>query len=218
MEEWYKQRAIQKDKKKASLLDLGFSTIFLNRVNMSGIINAGPIGGKQQTGNYKMDCRFNKSAIIERIKKIASRKKDIRLYNKDAIKLIDKIEKEAAAAAAEDKKNIIFYFDPPYYLKANSLYMNHYKNDNHKEVSDRIQNIENIQWVVSYDNVPEINEIYPNCPKKEYSFKHTAYKARLGQEILFFSGSLKQPEIENWNPLNFKFDRKQESIAVVYKG
>ena len=37
------QKDIQKQKEMASLLDLGFSTFFLNRTNISGIINAGPI-------------------------------------------------------------------------------------------------------------------------------------------------------------------------------
>jgi len=60
IEEWRKQKEVQANKKKADLLDLGFSTFYLNRTNRSGIINAGVIGGIQQNGNYLMDCRFNK--------------------------------------------------------------------------------------------------------------------------------------------------------------
>ena len=78
--EWNKQREIQNRKETADLLELGFSTFFLNRTNRSGIINAGIIGGKEQNGNYLMDCRFNKSELIQRIKIIAKRKKNIRLY------------------------------------------------------------------------------------------------------------------------------------------
>ena len=59
MENWKKLRELQKVDKKdqASLLDLGFSTFFMNRTNRSGIIKAGVIGGYAQTGNYKMDAR-----------------------------------------------------------------------------------------------------------------------------------------------------------------
>ncbi len=209
--EWRKQKEIQINKKTKNLLELGFSTFYLNRTNRSGIINAGVMGGIEQKGNYLMDCRFNKKELIERIKLIASRKKDIRLYKKDAIKLIDKIQNEA------ENENIIFYFDPPYYLKASTLYMNHYEDKSHKKVSDKIKSIENIKWIVSYDNVPEIKGLYSDCSKKEFSFTHTAYESRIGQEILFFSPTLKQPEIENWNPLKFKHKKERNNSNVIYK-
>jgi DNA adenine methylase len=211
IEKWKIQKEIQKNKKKADLIELGFSTFFLNRTNRSGIINAGVMGGIEQNGNYLMDCRFNKTELIKRIKKIASRKKDIRLYRKDAIKLIDKIQKEAK------DENVVFYFDPPYFLKASTLYMNHYKEENHRKVSNKIKDIKNIKWIVSYDNVPEIQDLYTECSKKEFSFKHTAYKARNGQEILFFSPSLKQPEIEDWNPLKFKMKKGETTTNIVYE-
>ena len=211
IEEWKKQKEIQGNKKKADLLELGFSTFYLNRTNRSGIINAGIMGGINQTGNYLMDCRFNKPELISRIKKIASKKKHIRLYKKDAIKLIDKIQYEAK------DENVVFYFDPPYYLKACSLYMNYYKKENHKKVSDKIKNIENIKWIVSYDNVPEIQELYSKCFKKEFSFKHSAYKSRIGHEVLYFSKGLKQPEIEDWNPLRFKLNKRNNISRIIYK-
>ncbi|WP_392419691.1 DNA adenine methylase [Capnocytophaga canis] len=207
IEEWRKQKSIQSRKEKADLLELGFSTFYLNRTNRSGIINAGVIGGIRQNGNYLMDCRFNKVDLINRVKKIAKRKKNIRLYNEDAVNLIDKIQKETK------DNNTIFYFDPPYYLKARTLYMNHYQYGDHKQVSEKIKNIQNIHWIVSYDNVPEIKELYKEFSKKEYSFKHTAYDSRDGKEILFFSNKLKQPQEKDWNPLNYKLFNKK----IMYK-
>ncbi|WP_428738238.1 DNA adenine methylase [Sulfurimonas sp.] len=211
VEEWRIQKEIQKRKKTADLLELGFSTLFLNRTNRSGIINAGVIGGLKQDGQYLMDCRFNKIELIKRIKKIATRKQDIRLYKKDAIKLIEKIEKESQSS------NVIFYFDPPYFLKANTLYMNHYKESDHQKVSKKIQQIKSIKWVVSYDNVEEIKTLYCNYEKKEYSFKHTAYKSREGQEVLFFSPELLQPKIPEWDPLKFYYSTSVETSKIMYK-
>ncbi|MCF6344258.1 MAG: DNA adenine methylase [Devosiaceae bacterium] len=184
-------KEIQKYKSKARLLDLGFSTFFLNRTNISGIINAGVIGGMKQDGKYKMDCRFNKKTLIKRIRLIAKYKKQISLYNLDALELIKKIQKES------NNKRTIFYFDPPYYLKGSSLYMNHYKDDQHKEVASAIKNIKNINWIVSYDNTPEIENIYNWVSKKlvkKYSFNHSAHKAKEGKEILFFSENLITPK------------------------
>jgi DNA adenine methylase len=210
MQEWRRQKEVQTNKGKADLLELGFSTFYLNRTNRSGILNAGAMGGVNQNGNYLMDCRLNKTELIKRIKQIASRKNDIRLYKKDAIKLIAKIQKEAI------NQNVVFYFDPPYYLKASTLYMNHYEDKSHKLVSDAIKNIETIKWIISYDNVPEIKKLYKECSKKEYSFKHTAYNSRVGKEILFFSPTLIQPDIKNWNPLDFKLKKGKEKTTIVY--
>jgi DNA adenine methylase len=210
VEEWRRQRDIQKNKLTADILSLGFSTFFLNRTNHSGIIMGGILGGVGQDGDYLIDCRFNKSELIERIQKIALRKDDITLYGEDAIDVIDKIQAQAT------DENIVFYFDPPYYLKASSLYMNHYEDESHKAVSEKIKSIKNIKWIVSYDNVPEIKALYSDCLKKEYSFNHTAYKIRNGKEILFFSQTLKQPQIDNWDPLKFKVS-KGKSKKILYK-
>jgi len=195
IENWQKAKEVQKNKQKTRLLDLGFSTFFLNRTNISGILGGGLIGGKNQKGNYKMDCRFNKKDLVKRIKIIAKQKKRIHLYNLDAIDLIKKIQLES-----QDTQQSIFYFDPPYYLKGQSLYINYYKHDDHEQVSKAIRRIKNIHWIVSYDNVPEIKKIYNwvETPKqKEYSLLHTARNAREGKEILFFSKNLIVPKIAN---------------------
>lgn len=210
IQEWKKQKAIQANKKKAKLLDLGFSTFYLNRTNRSGIINGGMMGGVEQNGNYLMDCRFNKTELINRIKIIASKRQNISLYSLDAVDLIDKIEAENIDA------NVLFYFDPPYYLKASTLYMNHYHFGDHETVSNKIKSIKKIKWIVSYDNVPEINMLYSEFSKKEFSFKHTVYESREGNEILFFSKKIKEPKIEEWNPLYFKLKKKTDSAEIVY--
>jgi DNA adenine methylase len=186
---WKEAREIQKNKEKASLLELGFSTFLLNRTNISGIISAGVIGGIKQKGKYKIDCRFNKNDLIKRIKKIAKRKKDIALYNLDAADLIKKIQ------VSSNNSQTIFYFDPPYYLKGKSLYINHYKHEDHKKISDLIKSIKNIRWIVSYDNTSEIKMMYKGLRKKEYSFIHTAHTAKEGKEVLFFSSNLILPKL-----------------------
>lgn len=185
IENWYKQKQIQQNKENVGLLELGFSTLFLNRTNRSGIISGGVIGGIHQNGKYKINCRFNRDVLINRIKFIAIHKKNIQLYNLDALELIDKI------GSLTKSNNVIFYFDPPYFLKGQSLYMNSYEPEDHKKVSKKIKSIKNARWVISYDNVPEIQTLYKdrNVKKRNFSFMHTAYEPRLGQEVLFFSKS-----------------------------
>ncbi len=182
IDNWKRYRDIQKNKEKVSLIELGFSTLFLNRTNMSGIINGGVIGGLNQDGEYKLDCRFNKKEIIKRIENIARYKESIHLYNLDALELVKKIKK--------DLENTIFYFDPPYYLKGPSLYLNHYKPNDHRKVSEEIKKIKNAKWIISYDDVLEIKKLYKGFRKTEYELSHTAREVRIGEEVLFFSRNI----------------------------
>ncbi|WP_406843721.1 DNA adenine methylase [Flavobacterium soyae] len=211
VENWYHQKEIQKRKETVDLLTLGFSTLFLNRTNRSGIIKGGVIGGFKQEGNYKINCRFNKEEIKQRIKLIAKYSTNIEILNDDAIDLIDKIQ------LASKNDDTIFYFDPPYYLKADQLYMNHYLDEHHKGVSEKIKSIHNIHWIVSYDDNINIEKLYQDLPTKKYSFNHSAGQSKSGKEIMFFSDNLKQPSVENYNPVNFKIKINRNRKEIIYK-
>lgn len=174
------QKKIQKNKdildltKKNDILKLGFSTFFLNRVNRSGIIKAGVIGGTEQNGNYKMDCRFNKKKLIERIKEINKYKKKIEFYNLDAIDFLKKIEK---------KKKIFIFFDPPYFNKGKDLYTNFYNIDDHISLAKYISSLKQ-NWITTYDNTDEIKKIYSDCQIKEFDILYSLEKKRKAKEIL----------------------------------
>lgn len=180
--EWEKQKQILSNKSgESDVVLLGFATLFLNRTNFSGVLNGGMIGGKNQTGNYKLDCRFNKTEIIRKIRAIAEYRDYIHVTNLDAITLVDRVSADS---------NTIFYFDPPYYMKGPSLYMNHYRHDDHKAVSEAIKSIPNAKWVVSYDDTEEIHELYAGQRFINYSFTHSAGRSRQGNEAVFFSDNL----------------------------
>ena len=174
------QKKIQKDKdildltKKSDILKLGFSTFFLNRVNRSGIIRAGVIGGMKQNGNYKMNCRFNKNNLIERIKEIDKYKKKIEFYNLDAIDFLKKIE---------NKKKIFIFFDPPYFQKGKDLYTNFYMIEDHINLAKHISNLKQ-DWITTYDNTEEIKEIYSKFQIKEFDILYSLEKKRKAKEIL----------------------------------
>ena len=90
IEEWKQQRNVQRCKETASIIDLGFSTFFLNRTNRSGILKAGVIGGIAQNGTYKINARFNKEALVNKILNVASYRDRITVSNFDAIQLISR--------------------------------------------------------------------------------------------------------------------------------
>ena len=181
---WKKFKEISSNSETADLFDLGFATFFLNRTNHSGIIDGGVIGGEDQSGKYKIDCRFNKKTLIKRIRLIAKHRNDIDLFNLDAMALVRKIQKQA------NNDSTIFYFDPPYYFKGPSLYLSHYKQGDHKKVSKQIKKIKNSKWIVSYDDATKIKKLYRGFKTIEYSFLHVARTVKKANEVLFFSENL----------------------------
>lgn len=187
MTSWKRQKEIQKQKEETELLQLGFSTFFLNRTNRSGIINAGVIGGNNQEGNYKIEARFNKADLISRIQKIGILGDRIILYNLDAIKLIEEISNKLP-------EKTLIYFDPPYYLKGRKLYVNHYKYEDHLLVSQMINGISEHKWLVSYDNEKEIRELYKDNKMFTYSLNYSAVNATTGTEVMFYHNDLIIPK------------------------
>lgn len=191
IDEWERQKSFQKSKNSANLLDLGFSTFYLNRTNRSGIINAGPIGGKSQLGKYKMACRFNKKVLQEKIKLIASHAGKISLYNLDAIEFIkNNIVKT---------KNSLTFFDPPYFIKGKDLYTNFYEFSDHLELSEAISKyMKQKKWILTYDVHDEIKNIYSNFEHFIYQLNYSAGSSKKGLEYIFLSDNLSSAEIQNY--------------------
>lgn len=181
---WKNQRAKQKIKNKCDLLELGFSTFFLNRANRSGIIQGGVIGGLKQNGKWKIDARFNKTELINRIKRISCYKDSIKLYNMDASKLIKLLRTRLA------NKNVLIYFDPPYYNKGKNLYLNYYSDADHKELSNQIKKLTSQKWILTYDNVQQIKKLYSEYRQRKYKLTYSASKPIIGQELMIFSDNL----------------------------
>jgi DNA adenine methylase len=183
VENWNLQKDIQKNKQKNSLIKVGFSTFFLNRTNRSGILNAGIIGGKEQAGTWKIDARFNKKDLIKRIERIAQLTDKIELHNSDAVELVKLLRKELP-------KKSLFYFDPPYYVKGKDLYLNFYGDKDHKEIAEQINKVSSQKWIVTYDNVDQIKNLYPQYRQKEYTLNYSAGQANTGKEVMIFSNNL----------------------------
>lgn len=178
--EWKKQKAIYGNLE-SSEFDLGFATFFLNRTNTSGILNGGPIGGTKQAGKYKINARFNKEKLIERINQLASFKDKILVFNKDGLRLINDYL---------NKKNTFIYLDPPYFEKGASLYLNHYKKEDHEALAKKLNDNPDAFWLLTYDNKKEIKSLYPNRKVISFSLNYNAYKSRRGREIMIMSNAI----------------------------
>lgn len=189
MDEWYRQRAVQEQAHKVSLLDLGFSTFFMNRTNRSGIISGGVIGGKGQEGPYKLNARYNVENLIDRIRRVASHRDQISIYHEDAADFIGKILPGVSG-------NALVYLDPPYCSKGKNLYESNYDYEDHKTISELVANIQQ-SWIVTYDNVPEIVDLYRDYSSIVYHLHYSAADRYKGSEVMFFSDGLNIPPVDN---------------------
>ncbi|MDY5451725.1 MAG: DNA adenine methylase [Alloprevotella sp.] len=153
---------------------------FLNRTNVSGVIKGGAIGGLLQKGAYKIDARFNKLDLIERIERIYQRRSDIELCNLDGIDFLKKINRK--------HRNIFIYIDPPYVIKGSNLYLNFYTQTDHAELAEMIKKIRK-QWLVSYDNCELINSLYYSYPRISYQLAQGTSN-KIGEEMLIFPENL----------------------------
>ncbi len=178
-----RQRSVQSNKQKEELFDLGFSTFYLNRTNISGVIKGGVIGGLNQLGKYKINSRFNKADLIRRIKKIGIYKNRIEISNKNALDLLN-----------DDAKNKFVYLDPPYVKKAKGLYMNFYNEDDHNKIAQLLLSKNDFYWLLSYDKDKLIEGLYKNCRQKGSWNIGYGSSNRKDEELLFASERLRLRE------------------------
>lgn len=183
---WQEQRKIIASPE-AEGLELGFATFFLNRTNRSGIIAGGVIGGLDQAGAWKIDARYNKEALIQRIRKIGRHRSRISLSNEDAVEYVKTWQDPATDRA-------FLYLDPPYFDKGERLYDNFYDASDHAQIAGAVEALTH-PWIVSYDATPEITKLYPDAMMIRYGLTYSAANKRVqGSEIMFFSEGLTVPE------------------------
>ena len=179
--EWSKQKAIYKNSKD-DIVSLGFATLFLNRTNRSGIMNAGPIGGMRQNGNYEIDARFNRQGLIDKIQLIAFYRDRIKVTNCDGIEVIKKYRNNSHA---------FFYVDPPYYAKGADLYMNAFSPEDHQKLAKILNKSSKAKWILTYDNVPRIRELYAQRRIDSFSLNYSAHHATTATELMIFSDAIR---------------------------
>lgn len=200
IEEWHRQKAIRDNLSNHSNLEIGFSTFFLNRTNRSGIVDkAGPIGGLEQTGEYLIDCRFNKLRLIKQIERIAAHREKISIYNLEALDFIENV--------ILNKRKTFTFFDPPYYSKGPGLYKNFYSHGDHVNLANMIlSRLKNRMWIVTYDNINAIKAMYSSVCNIEFKLSYSLQNKRSASEIMFYARKLKRPKNE------------EEYLTILFNG
>jgi DNA adenine methylase len=166
---------------------LGFSTLFLNRTNRSGILKAGVIGGLAQAGEWKLDCRFKKQDLIEKIRRIALYKDQITLTREDANAYLSSTVKALP-------KQALINIDPPYYRKGPELYCSFYGHADHCLLAQTIRKLRH-SWMLTYDDASEIRAMYAGLPMTTKELTYYAQVKRTGVELLVLKPTLIAPNV-----------------------
>lgn len=187
LDEWKRQRTVY-ERSSSMSIDYAFASFFLNRTNHSGILSAGPIGGQDQK-DWKLDVRYNKENLAEKIRAVGECKDRIHVYNRDVISFIKRQLPKYLDRA-------FVYFDPPYYRRGKVLYKNFFTHSKHQELCELIKSINDCPWIVSYDAAKEIKDIYDGVSSREFSLSYSLANNGSGREIMFFSNGLELTDSE----------------------
>ncbi|MFV8801145.1 DNA adenine methylase [Yersinia enterocolitica] len=186
---WLHWRSIYFSTDEVSTLEKGFSAFFLNRTNRSGMLHAGPIGGRDQSGEYKIGCRFTRGTLINRIERIAGVSSKIHVTSKDAVKSISRL-------SSDD----FIYADPPYVKEGRNIYNDFcFIDSQHIKFANALKRSK-AHWLLSYDDHKLIHELYSTSGINIIELSYAINKARIGRELLIASSDLRQPELNFPSP------------------
>jgi DNA adenine methylase len=150
-----------KESNPKTVREKAWACFFLNRTSFSGILEkkVGPIGGKEQASEYKIDCRFPRKTLIKRIRQIAKYKDRILgVWCTSWENGIARIREEQGKGSLPTN-NLFFYFDPPFFEKAESLYRFYFKQKDHEKLRDEIITLTD-KWILSYDSADQVEALY----------------------------------------------------------
>ena len=175
VDEWKRHRETYRNQKDVDDFELGCAAFFLNRTNVSGILDGGVIGGMEQFGNFKIDARFSKPGLLAKIRAIGKRRDDIRIFNLDAETfIVDVLTRE---------ESLFAYFDPPYVKKGPGLYRSSFDEDKHRSLAKAIQKCK-FPWIATYDDDELIEKLYGKNVRETFGIGYSAYRASRGKEKL----------------------------------
>jgi len=172
-------------------VDTGFRKLALHRISVSGFgaKAGGPIGGREQLGDYKVDCRWKPDRMIASIRRMN------RLCNKfENLEITQRSVFESLELAGLSPLHSFVYLDPPYYEKGDQLYAISFTREQHSRLAEMLASAD-YDWALSYDDHPAIRELYTKNPVHFLEVVYTnaverGPQRRKNHEILILSSKM----------------------------
>lgn len=180
IEEWHRQHAICMNPNAYTQFEVGFGAFFMNRCNRSGVITgAGPIGGYEQTGKWRMGVRFNRDELAERVLAIGRMKSQIHVYCADAVDFL-----KTNLPRGRGREKVFVYLDPPYVVKGQRLYLNAYAPEDHTVLANYLGKQRALPWIMSYDDSDLVRQLYVDYDLSFMPIKYSLQAKRSAQELV----------------------------------
>jgi DNA adenine methylase len=177
LEEWQMQREVYRCGTRDTF-DLGRAFFYLNRTNRSGVLNAGVIGGKAQRGKYKIDARFNRDTLVDRLTAIGDLADAIEVTDLDGRSII---QRHGA------HESTFMYIDPPYVQAGSQLYLNAFDGRDHQALARVIEGIPQADWLMTYDLAPMVERLYSCHFQATLDLNYSARYPGRAQELVVAS-------------------------------
>lgn len=191
IDEWHRQREVYEAGTTIEDFELGFATFFLNRTNRSGILGARPIGGFDQTGAWKIDARFNRDGLCQRIQAVADLRSRMFVTQLEGIDFLQTLGDLAS--------DIFVYADPPYLVQGEGLYMHAFDAGSHLKLAEFLSDA-SFPWILTYDDDARVTEeLYSTGRCATFEIAHTAHIQHVGREAVIYSAQLLVPDVEITN-------------------
>ena len=186
IDQWYRWREVMMTPDESSRLELGFATFFMNRCNRSGLLFGGPIGGLEQMGNYKIDCRFNRVNLIGRIRTLAKHRNKVTVSNLDACEFLKSLGNDVCSDS-------LIFIDPPYVSQGKNLYKTFSFGESEHERLAKYIKPKKWRWLITYDDHPVVHRLYAERARGVIEFSYQMQQAKLGRELLVASSYCRIP-------------------------
>ncbi|WP_409047884.1 DNA adenine methylase [Microbacterium sp. HA-8] len=181
--EWLKQREIYRQGDVGRSLELGFAFFYLNRTNRSGVLTGGVIGGLDQSGNYKIDARFNRETLVSRVEAIGALADRITVRDDDGRSIIRDYASDS---------NAFLYIDPPYVEAGSKLYLNAFDARDHSDLATVVAAVTDAHWLMTYDRSPLIEQLYADFLTFPYDLNYSARYPGRASELMIVSSNLER--------------------------
>jgi DNA adenine methylase len=192
-----------------STREVGFAVFYMNRCNRSGVLNSGPIGGYEQIGEWRLDVRFTKPKLAERILEIAKLREQIDVSNLDAVMFL-----KMKLPSGNGRKNAFVYLDPPYVEKGQRLYLNAYEPEDHGEIAKYIAQQKILPWVMSYDDADLVKRLYKSQQIAFLPINYSLQEKRTTNELVIAPHRIRLPRTMRIGTKKFEFKEVTSRISA----
>lgn len=141
------------DRRDLDPVETGFRKLVLHQTSFSGLgVKAGgPIGGRKQSSNYNVDCRWNASRLC---RDITEKHAALRRFSAVRITAVDFQD-----LVSDAPPHAFIYADPPYAEKGPQLYKHSMSAADHERLAESLRACR-APWVLSYDDHELVRRLY----------------------------------------------------------